>query len=286
MVHMRVSRGEDVPRLRELWRLAFGDGEAYLDNFFLGYYTPGRVLVLEEEGEVQAMTAWFPRALVLPGGERWRAGYLYAVATHPQARSRGHASSLLSYCDFYLKEEQGCQAVTTVPAREELHAFFGRNGFRECFTLSRREREAGELPAPEAGCVLREVGASEYGRTREALLAGTAHIFCPGDSLRYQRGACRLSGGGLYVGETPWGPACLCAEGAGEGVMVCKELLGAPRARRGVESLLAGQFPHARRFQIREMGEEWAFGMLKWLYPGLAQRWDWGSTACPGLAFD
>ena len=134
MIQFRPSVPADIPRQRELWSLAFGDEGAYVDNFYHNYYRPERVLVLEENGVIQAMTAWFDTDFVVSDQERYKVGYLYAVATHPDARGRGFAGRLLEYADHYLKEEQGCQAVTTVPAEESLHRFFGANGFRECFT--------------------------------------------------------------------------------------------------------------------------------------------------------
>ena len=55
MVAVRPSVPEDIPAQRELWQLAFGDSDAYLDNFYRTYYRPERVVVLEEDGAVRAM---------------------------------------------------------------------------------------------------------------------------------------------------------------------------------------------------------------------------------------
>ena len=99
MIQIRISRPEDIPRQRELWQLAFGDDGAYVDNFYNAYYQPERVLLLEEDGVVQAMTAWFETTFAVPGQGRYRAAYLYAVATHPEARGRGLAGQLLAGAD-------------------------------------------------------------------------------------------------------------------------------------------------------------------------------------------
>ena len=93
MERLRCSVVQDIPRLRELWYLAFGDDGAYVDNFFDTYYKPERMLVLEEDGVVQAMTAWFDTAFVVPEEGSFRAAYLYAVATHPDCRGKGMAKS-------------------------------------------------------------------------------------------------------------------------------------------------------------------------------------------------
>ena len=73
MIQIRISRPEDIPRQRELWQLAFGDDGAYVDNFYNAYYQPERVLLLEEDGVVQAMTAWFETTFAVPGQGRYRA---------------------------------------------------------------------------------------------------------------------------------------------------------------------------------------------------------------------
>ena len=88
---VRPSVPEDVPAQRALWKLAFGDSDSYIDNFYHTYYRPERVVVLEEEGTVRSMTAWFDTAFVVPGQGEYRAAYLYAVATHPDCRGRGLA---------------------------------------------------------------------------------------------------------------------------------------------------------------------------------------------------
>ena len=137
MTRLRTSQVQDVPRLRELWKLAFGDEDGYIDHFFQRYYTPERMLVLEENNVVQAMTAWFDMPLVSARGAVYPSAYLYAVATHPDCRGRGLAGQLLSFADRWLKE-QGFVCVTTVPARPDLHIFFGKNGFEEAFVLETR----------------------------------------------------------------------------------------------------------------------------------------------------
>ena len=78
MTAVRFSRPEDIPVLRELWELAFGDSGAYMDNFFHTYYRPGRMLVLEgirllpgsimpRDSHRQAMVFAVPRKGHTPG---------------------------------------------------------------------------------------------------------------------------------------------------------------------------------------------------------------------------
>lgn len=278
MVALRASKPEDVPRLRELWKLAFGDEEAYIHHFFTRYYAPERMLVLEQAGVVRAMTAWFDMPVVSADGKRWPSAYLYAVVTHPDCRGRGLAGQLLSFADRWLAE-RGFACVTTVPARPDLHKFFEKNGFAECFSLEQREY----VPRPgTAPALLEPVSAKEYGKLREGALAGTDHVAYAPQALDYQAGVCALSGGGLYrAGER----GCACVELSADQVFV-KELLCPPVEQESVLSAIVQRNP-ARRYWVREPytnGERWDFAMLKWLVP----QPEWNKKTAPylGLAFD
>ena len=293
MLTVRPSVPEDVPAQRALWKLAFGDSDAYLDNFYNTYYRPERVVVLEEDGVLRSMTAWFDTAFALPGRGEYRAAYLYAVATHPDCRGRGLAARLLAGADDYFRSVD-IPAVTTVPAEPSLHIFFGSNGFRECFrTLSETLRRE-EISQPPSN-VLRPASPEEYGRVRERLLAGIPHIAYPADALAYQAGCCALGGGGLFVGDLSGDPLCLCAERADEDLVIVKELLGSANARRKAFSDLPRVAP-TTRWEVRgpcprderpgPPEEPGRFAMLKWLDPALDQAWDWNDTGYLGLAFD
>lgn len=279
MVVLRTSKPEDLSRLKELWRLAFGDEDAYIDHFFTRYYAPERMLLLEQAGVVQAMTAWFDMPLVFADASMWPCAYLYAVATHPDCRGRGLAGQLLRFADRWLKEK-GYACVSTVPARPDLHRFFGQNGFRECFSLCQWEyRPVQWVTIGE----LLPVDAEEYNHLREQLLTGTDHVAYSLSALEYQSGVCALSGGGLYrIGEK----GCACVERAGDEVFV-KELLCPLREREWAMAAISEQDPTKRywvRVPYEGQGERWDFAMIKWLVP----QPEWHKKTAPylGLAFD
>lgn len=290
MLTVRPSVPEDIPAQRELWKLAFGDSDSYIDNFYNTYYRPERVVVLEEGGAVRSMTAWFDTTFVVPGQGEYRAAYLYAVATHPDCRGQGLAGKLLAGADEYFRS-LGIPAVTTVPAEPSLHNFFGANGFRECFRILGGSLRREELPLSPSN-VLRPASTEEYGRVREALLKDIPHIAYPADALAYQAGCCALGDGGLFVGD---GPVCLCAERAEEDFVIVKELLGSFEAHRLACCDLPRIAP-ARRWELRQPRPQrdcvgvnknlGKFGMLKWLDPALEKGWDWDTIGYLGLAFD
>ena len=280
---IRISVPEDIPVQRELWALAFGDAGAYVDNFYENYYRPERVLVLEENGIVRAMTAWFDTSLAVPGRKPLRAAYLYAVATHPDVRGRGFSGQLLSWADEHFRS-LGFDAVTTVPAQPSLHHFFARNGFQECFTHDQRNFvPAGPVSTPSF--VLDPVSPARYGELRELLLADLPHITYPLDALTYQAGCCHVSGGGLYAADTGYGLALLCAEGTEDGRLLLKELLGMPEAQHALLAALPALLPNFSGI-YRIPGEKVPFGMLKILNKPERNGWNWQSNAYLGLAFD
>jgi len=279
MIRSRTSHAEDVPRLRELWKLAFADEDAYIDHFFARYYTPERMLVLEESGQVHAMTAWFDMPFVLADGTRVPSAYLYAVATHPDCRGRGMAGQLLAFADRWLKE-RGFVCVTTVPARTDLHVFFGQNGFVEQFALTREEYLPQTVRKPAA---LKRVDAREYDILREKALAGMAHVAYAPAALDYQAGVCGLSDGGLCrVGEK----GCACIEMAGDEVFVKEFLVSEPEREAALAALV--QAHPAKYYHVRGpyagKGEKWEFAMIKWLVP--ESEWSGQGNAYLGLAFD
>lgn len=291
MITVRPGLPEDIPAQRELWKLAFGDSDSYLDNFYDNYYRPGRVVVLEEDGAVRSMTAWFDTDFVVPGQGEYRAAYLYAVATHPDSRGRGLAGRLLTEADEYFRS-LGVSAVTTVPAEQALHDFFGANGFRECFRLTQGELNPGQFPPPRGVRPLRFATPTEYKAVRDQLLARqpTPYIRYPEDALTYQAGCCILDGGGLLVGEAGRGPFCLCVEGDGRGAMVCKEQLGGctPEVWSHLFSLIPARGWTVRFAPLGRLRSAcmWKFAMLKWLDPALEKSWDWNTVGYLGLAFD
>lgn len=281
-MHIRLSTPADIPALRALWTLAFGDGGDYLDNFFNAYYAPERMIILEEEGLIRAMTAWFDTTFVIPDMGRYRAAYLYAVATHPDCRGRGLAGRLLAWADDHFRS-LGIPAVTTVPAEPSLHDFFAANGFRECFCHD-------ELIAPAASSAsapfsLDSLSPKRYGELRESLLLDRPHIAYPEEALAYQAGCCRISGGGLYAADTGYGVVLLCAEGMADGSLLLKELLGQPSACDALLKHLGSLLP-AFSGIYRIPGKKIPFGMLKWLDETVENQWNWRDTAHLGLAFD
>lgn len=244
MLEMRPSRPEDWPDCRALWKAAFGDDDAYIDNYYVNQYRPEQVLTLKEEGVLRSMLVLFPTQLRWPDGGLTRASYLYALATDPAARGQGYASFLLRYTDFYLGE-QAVPFLTTVPAQPSLQAFFAVSDFQPCHPIDEAELPM-PVPGPEPA---RPTAATAYREIREKLLEGTAHTVYDEAYLDYQKKVSALTGGGLYRMETSRGPACAVAELEGE-LLDIRELLAPAGGQGEALAALAAALP-GKRCRVR-----------------------------------
>ena len=109
--------------LRSLWKVVFGDTDAFLDHFFSIAYSPERCSYYEQDGEAICALYWFDCAY-----EGGKLAYIYAVATHPEHRGKGICRRLMEGAHEAIRgqgiatklyehtlafaREQGCQAVT------------------------------------------------------------------------------------------------------------------------------------------------------------------------------
>lgn len=263
MLEMSGAKGEELPRIKELWGLAFGDGDAFLDPFFQRFATLDETLLLREDGVAMAMLVLMPQTLA--GGER--APYVYALTTHPSARGKGYAGMLLQYA-AYRAREQGAAWISTVPAEESLHRFFAGEGYREGLLTWEGRFSRGELPEPRPGDRAEPISPAEYGTLREELLAGMEHVVYPPEQLALQGHISRMSGAGLYRLWTDGVPGCAALERLDGKRVLAKELLCPAGALGG--GALAAAVLEAETYCLRAPtawagpgGRVFSFGMAR-----------------------
>ena len=191
MLHTRISTPGDIPRQRELWQLAFGDSGAYVDNFYRTYYKPERMLMLEEDGVIQAMTAWFDTSFVVPGQEN-QPSSLSVRRGHPPRGPGPGGWPGSSWRTRIICFRPGAFR-RSLPSRQNplCTAFSGKNGFRECFVhgaFSCHPENSAAAPCAPVG--LEPLTPMAYTALREERLTGTSHITIPAEMGR-------LSGGSL-----------------------------------------------------------------------------------------
>ena len=291
MIEIRPAKPEELAREKELWKLAFGDDDAYIDHFY-DHRPITDTLVMLEDGVLWTMLALFPVEVVLPDGKKLKSSYIYALATHPDARKKGFGRFVLSYVDFYLKE-QGMDCVTIEPAEASLHRFFSSVGFSECFTTRKVELLGYMAGKRSAGDVLEPATPQEYRAIREKLLAGNLYVSYDEDVLSYQKGVSENAGGGLYKLTVDGVEGCACAEFTEDETVGVKELLIPKAQMPRAAALLAEKLP-AMRYHLRTPAF-WdglpgsypqAFAMIKWYDPAQEKTWRDQSRGYMGLGFD
>lgn len=156
---IKNANTNDIFPLRQLWKQAFGDSDAYLDAFFRTAFSENRCRCLFLGGRIAAAHHWLRGSF--SGG---KVAYFYAVATEEQHRGQGLCKKLMENTHRYLKE-RGYAGVVLVPATERLRAYYKRLGYRDFGGMQERSYVASEQMLP-----LREVTPAEYAKLRLALL--------------------------------------------------------------------------------------------------------------------
>ena len=87
-----------IPALRQLWKQAFGDPDAFLDGFFETGFSPDRCRCIMLDQQILAALYWFDCTW---NGKK--IAYLYAVATDLQYRGNGLCRALMENTHLHLK---------------------------------------------------------------------------------------------------------------------------------------------------------------------------------------
>lgn len=292
MIQLRMSRPEEVSRQKEVWKLAFGDDDSYIDFYYDNYYAPDRVFVLEEDGEIKTMLATFPIRLYLPDGTYAISAYFYALGTDPKDRNKGYGRRIFGYAEEQLRAK-GVDCTTLVPQEPSLFRFFDTIGYGKSFSHRKIELTRHMLPkAPEGGRIV-PATPSRYNKLRDQLLKGAYYVAYPDDLIRHQKGVSQMAGGDIFELEIDGAAGVAAVEYMDEENVILKELL-VPGERMEQAMALVAQAAPAHRYFVRfptfvdgvKGSYVQAFGVIKWFQEELEQKWGRDTHGYLGLAFD
>ena len=147
-----------VPELKNLWKLAFGDGEETIDAFFATGYAPERCRCMADGDTVAAALYWLDCSY-----EDGKLAYIYAVATHPDYRGKGLCRLLMEDTHKILAS-RGYAGAVLMPAGEGLRAMYAKMGYRDFGGLEEFYCTAGGT------CPVEVLDGASYGDARRAFL--------------------------------------------------------------------------------------------------------------------
>lgn len=266
-MNLRAAHSADVPALKALWALCFGDEASYIDRFFEDLFLPEHMVVCDNGAAPVSMVAFLPCTLRTPAGD-FPCAYLYAMATHPQYQGRGLGQQLLRFAYDYARERRGWVGLTLVPANEGLFRFYAKTDYQTAFSYQ-SVSWTGQTPARPIA--VSPISPEEYRRLRELLLAGRVHLDHSLPFLAHLDREVRRTGGGLFRLALPGGePGCAVAERGEDCLWQVKELL-APKALH--QEALAALARHlgtgklTARTPVEDPARARPFGMARWPEP-------------------
>lgn len=148
-----------IPALRRLWKLAFGDEDAFLDLFFAHAFSPDRCRCIMEGDSLAAAHYWFDTEC---RGQKF--AYLYAVATDPDYRGRGLCRALTEDL-IRILPQQGYHGIILVPQNESVIAMYRKLGYVDCTQMTEIS-----IPGADLGLSLQQITADRYAALRRGLL--------------------------------------------------------------------------------------------------------------------
>lgn len=230
-----------IPALRQLWKDAFGDDDAFLDLFFAKGFSPDRCRCVIMEEKVPAALYWFD---ISCSGRKM--AYLYAVATDPGFRGRGLCRALMADTHYHLAELGHCAALL-VPQSEGLRTMYRKMGYREGPCIHEFTVMAAKQPMAAPHLTI-----AEYAALRPKLLPENAALQ-EGASLDF------LSGQAQFYGVPDW----LAAVSRDGESLHCLEFLGDPSITPGLVAALGCAKGH-----FRTPGNTKSFAQFLPLEPG------------------
>lgn len=131
---IRLSERRDIPQLKKIWKVCFGDSDEAIDSFFKGAYNENTTLILLHKDTVVSMLSMLPVELNSPVGKTY-GYYVYAVATLPEYQGRGYMKLLENECTKFATEN-GRQFCLLVPATDNLFYMYGKLGYKTFSSVS------------------------------------------------------------------------------------------------------------------------------------------------------
>lgn len=156
-IKLRYARKTDIPVLKQLWQICFGDRMRYIDVFFEKMFVAENTIIAETDSRVAGVVYLLERTLF---GEKFMYGY--AIGVFPEYRGNNICETMLQF----IKEKSIDEGFLfgLHPANEKLTQFYKKIGLNEMYYLKEADCShmmSDEVYEPE------DIVASEFYNLRE-----------------------------------------------------------------------------------------------------------------------
>lgn len=276
---IRSADRSDLPRLKRIWQVCFGDSDTETDLFFNVFFDECSTLIISCGGQAVAAVYILYISKLTHAGHSTACPYIYGVGVLPQYRGRGFGAELTDAA-VKLCRDMGYELCCLVPASPGLFDFYReKSGFSNFFTVDEHIYASSPERLQAGGLI--KINADEYGSHREHILHHRTHMRFSHAACRYMEQICLSSGGGLFR-LAEFENAAVAASLEAD-TLLLKELLCRPEDIDECIKTLTGYFG-AGKCIARTPGAGKPFGMLK--RPGGAFSPVSDHIAYMGFAFD
>jgi predicted acetyltransferase len=263
MTGPRLAGPRDAGALYEIWSASFPGDEAFARWFLDAVFEPENALVWDEGGRVLAMLHMLPMHCRI-GGRAVAATYVYAVATRPDQRGRGHAAALLEEA-VARSRARGAGLIMLVPQSPGLFEYYKKQGFETALFRARRAIRASA--GVQADYALEDgPSAAQLNDFYAAALSGRDYVMRT--PQHWQRSATYLRTlaarrAGKMLGYAIYEPA------SGEGGAIRELIASDAGARAALEQGVLSRLGADQAVAFGPDGESAPYGMVRTLDVGL-----------------
>lgn len=135
---MKIASGKksDISGLKALWKVGFGEEEAFLNFYFPDYFDYKNALFIESEQVYAASLVSEGHKIKIFDAET-DLSYIMGVVTHPDFRKKGYSKKLMEKA-VLTEYRKGIALSALIPAEEYLFDIYRKYGFTETLFASEK----------------------------------------------------------------------------------------------------------------------------------------------------
>lgn len=198
--NLRSAEKCDVPMLKALWKMVFGDSDPDIARFFSTWFSPELTVVIDDGIQPASAAYILPVGnLVLSNDKRINCAMIYAIATKPKSRRLGYGEAVTKAA-ARIASQKGFPAIILKPASDGLFEYYLKHTpFEEYFNIFETEYSAAELSSHDKQYTMSPVAPAKYRQLRNNLLQGCIYIDMDERAISHLQYLCASAGGGIYA---------------------------------------------------------------------------------------